>query len=216
MADLNSLLKRIDAEFSAMDDKVKQDQQENMQEYRERQKRLDQFGKLLEDLKGIWLPRLEALHQRFGDKVQITPRLTPSSREATFEFQSHLARIRLKFSVFADRDVKNVILNSDLDIVPVLTRFDAHSEMGFPLEAANKEAIANWFEDRIVSFVHTYVSIHENNFYLKDHLVEDPITGVRFLKYAAGATLEWKGATYYFVDNESRNEFAKKNSVSMK
>jgi len=216
MADLSSLLKRIDAEFSAIDDKVKKVQQENMQEYRDRQKRLDQFGKLLDELKGIWLPRLEALHQRFGDRVKITPRLTPSSREATFEFQSHLARICLKFSVFADRDVRNVILTSDLDIVPVLMKFDAHSEMAFPLDGADKDAIGNWFDDRIVSFVRTYVSIHENNFYLKDHLVEDPITHVQFLKYAAGATLEWKGAMYYFVDDESRMEFAKKNSISLK
>lgn len=216
MADLNSLLKRIDAEFGAMEDKVKQVQKENMQEYRDRQKRLDQFGKLLEDLKGIWLPRLEALHQRFGDKVKVTPRLTPSSREATFEFQSHLARICLKFSVYADRDVKNVTLTSDLDIVPVLTQFDSHSEMAFPIDGANKDAIGNWIDDRIVSFVHTYVSIHENNFYLKEHLVEDPITHVQFLKYAAGATLEWKGTMYYFVDDESRKEFAKKNGIAVK
>lgn len=214
MNDINSLLQRIDAEFTAIDDKVKKVQQENLEEYRQRQKRMEQYGKVVEELKSIWTPRLEALQKRFGDKVKVTPRFTPSSREATFEFQSNLARIRLKFSAYADQDVKNIHLTSDLDIVPVLTRFDAHSEMKFPLDSPNNEAIAKWVEDRIVSFVHSYLSIHENHYYLRDHLVEDPITRVQFPKFAAGAVLEWKGSTYYFVDDESRKEFVKKNNAA--
>ena len=214
MAEINDLLQRIDAEFDAVDDKVKQNQKANLEDYRQRQKRMEQYTAVVDDLKTIWAPRLEALQKRFGERVKVTPRLTPSSREATFEFQSSLARIRLKFSAYADQDVKNIHLTSDLDIVPVLTQFDAHSEMKFPIESPNKDAIAKWVEDRIVSFVRTYLSLHENNFYLKDHLVEDPITQVQFPKFAAGATLEWKGATYYFVDDESRKEFAKKNNIS--
>jgi len=214
MAELDQLLKRIDAEFHSVENKVKQAQLENMQEYRDRQERLTKFEQVMNDLRDIWKPRLEALQQRFGDKVKISPRVTPSSREATFEFQSNLARIRLKFCAYADKDVKQVHLTSDLDIVPVLTQFDAHSEMKFPVTSPDKAAIAKWIEDRIVSFVQTYLSIHENNFYLKDHLVRDPISNVEFPKYAAGATVEWKNATYYFVDDVSKTEFCKKNNIS--
>lgn len=213
MADISTLLNRIDAEFSAIDDKVKKAQKANMDDYRLRQKRMEQFNQAVEQLKTIWTPRLEALQQRFGDKVKITPRVTPSSREASFEFLSNLARIRLKFSAYADRDVENIHLTSDLDIVPVLTKFEAHSELKCPIDVVNKDAVAKWVEDCIVNFVHTYLSLHENHFYLKDHLVEDPITGVLFPKFAAGATLEWKGTTYYFVDDVSRNEFATKNNI---
>jgi len=216
MADIKNLLQGIDSEFNAVDEKIKKVQLENMQEYRDRQKRLEKFGKLLDELREVWQPRLEALRKRFGEKVDVKPRFTPSSREATFEFQSNLAKIRLKFTVYADRDVKNVILSSDLDIVPILIQFDAHSEMTFPLDAANKETIASWIDDRIVSFVRTYLTLHENNLYLKDHLVEDPITRVSFPKYAAGATMEWKSSTYYFVDEESKKEFAKKNQIAAK
>src|SRR5687768_4306605 len=98
MSDINTLLRRIDAEFNAVDDQIKKSQIENLQESRDRQKRLDTFGKLLDELREIWNPRLEALRQRFGDQVNVTPRFTPSSREATFEFRSTLAKIRLKFS----------------------------------------------------------------------------------------------------------------------
>lgn len=213
MADLSGLLQRIDAEFDAIDNKVKQSQKANLEEYRQRQKRMEQYTVVVNDLKTIWAPRLEALQMRFADRVKVTPRLTPSSREATFEFQSSLARIRLKFSAYADQDVKHIHLTSDLDIVPVLTQFDAHSEMKFPIDSPNQDAIAKWVDDRIISFVRTYLSLHQNNFYLKDQLVEDPITQVQFPKYAAGATVEWKGSTYYFVDDDSRKEFVKKNNI---
>lgn len=213
MTEIDTLLKRIDAEFSAVQDNIKKSQLENMQEYRERQNRLAAFAKLLEELRELWKPRLEALRLRFGEKVNVTPRITPSSREATFEFHSALAQIRLRFSVFADSDVRNVQLTSDLEIVPILIHFDAHSEIEFPLEATNKQAVASWIDDRIVSFVRTYLAIHKDNLYLKDHLVEDPITQIKFPKYAAGATLDWKGSTYYFVDQDSRKEFAKQKNI---
>jgi YHS domain-containing protein len=47
---------------------------------------------------------------------------------------------------------------------------------------------------------------------LKDHLVEDPIAKVKFPKYAAGATLDVKGKTYYFIDEATRRDFEKKSS----
>ena len=62
-------------------------------------------------------------------------------------------------------------------------------------------------DDRIVDFVKTYVALHENQYYLKDYLVDDPIAGVRFPKYAAAATLDVSGKTYYFISDETRAEF---------
>jgi len=52
-------------------------------------------------------------------------------------------------------------------------------------------------------------SLHENEYYLKEQMVVDPVIGVRFPKFAAGATLEWQGKTYFFVSDESRREFQK-------
>jgi hypothetical protein len=216
MAEINTLLRRIDAEFHAIDDKIKKNQIENLQEYRERQKRLIRFGKLLDEVREIWNPRLEALRQRFGDQVHVTPRSTPSRSEATFEFRSTLAKLRLKFALFADRDMRYVQLTSDLEIVPSLIQCDAHAEMQCPLESTNLQVLADWFDDRIVSVVRTYLTLHQDNLDWKKHLVEDPVTRVWFPRYAAGATLEWKGSTYYFVDNESRLEFAKQNQIPVK
>jgi YHS domain-containing protein len=86
-------------------------------------------------------------------------------------------------------------------------RFDAHSVLEMPLNRVDTETVAQWTEDRIVDFVKTYVALHENQYYLKDYLVDDPIAGVRFPKYAAAAMLDANGKTYYFISEETRAEF---------
>jgi YHS domain-containing protein len=216
MADVKDLIGRIDAEFSALGEKHKKAQAEQVHAYQERQQRLQQLGKVFDRLREIWGPRLEVLVKKFGDEVQVTPRFVPSTREAKFQFQSRLARIDLRLSATTDRDVTKVILSYDLEIIPVLLQYDAHSEVEFPLEAIDPEAVARWVDDRIVSFVKTYLSLHENESYLKDEMVEDPVAHVRFPKFAAGATLERKGKTYYFVGEETRRDFEKQQVAGSK
>ncbi len=213
MSEVNDLLARIDAEFTSFEDKYKKTQVEQVQAYRERQQRLQQFSDLLTGLRDVWRPRMDVLIKKFGDRVQVAPRFVPSTREATFEFQSKVARVRLRFSATTDRDVTKMILSYDLDIVPVLMRYDSHSEIEFPLNAVDREAVGRWVDERIVSFVKTYLSLHENDQYLKDEMVEDPVAGVRFPKFAAGAKLEWKGKTYYFIGEETRGEFEKQQAA---
>ena len=216
MPDINSLASRIDAEFSAVEEKVKKFQVDKMEEHKQRQKRLEQLGQVFDQLRDIWRPRLELLVKKFGDQVKTTPRIVPSTREATFEFQSRLARVRLKFSASTDRDIQKVILGYDLSIIPVLMRFKPHDEVEFPLNAVDKEAAAKWIDDRIVDFVQTYFSMGENEIYLKDQMVEDPIAHVRFPKQAAATTLEWQGQTLYFIGEETRGEFEKQKGLGSK
>jgi YHS domain-containing protein len=213
MPDISNLAGRIDAECSAVEAKMKKFQVEQVEEHKQRQKRLEQLGKVFDQLRDIWKPRLELLVKKFGDQVQATPRIVPSAREGTFDFQSRLARVRLKFSAATDREVKKVILSYDLEIVPVLMRFKPHDEVEFPLNAVDKEAAAKWLDDRIVDFVQAYFALGENDIYLKDQMVEDPIARVRFPKIAAATTLEWQGQTFYFIGEETRREFEKQQGV---
>jgi YHS domain-containing protein len=215
MSDISSLASRIDAEFSAVEEKVKKYQSEQEEAHKQRQQRLEQLSKLFDQLRDIWRPRLELLVKKFEGRVQATPRIVPSTREATFDFQSHLARVRLKLSAFTDRDIQKLILSYDLEIVPVLMSFKHHDEVEFPLDKVDKEAVATWFDDRIVDFVQTYFSMGENEIYLKDYMVEDPIAHVRFPKQAAATTLEWQGQKFYFIGEETRREFAKQNKIAI-
>jgi len=214
MSETSSLTGRIEAEFAAAAEKLKRFQTEKIEEHHGRQQRLEQFDQLLAQLEDIWRPRLEALALRFGDRVQATPTITPGRRQATFQFKADLARIQLRFSVAPNFDVTRVAFSYDLEILPMLTQFESHAELEFPLDAVDRPALAQWLDDRIVSFVQTYLSLYENEFYLKRFMVEDPVMRVRFPRHAAGATLEWQGKTYYFVGEESRQEFAKQQGIS--
>jgi len=216
MSPITSLASRIDAEFTAVEDKVKKFQVEQAAHYHERQKRVEQLNRVFDELREIWQPRLDYLISKFGDSVQVKPRIAGSTREGTFEFQSKLARVRLKFAAFTDWDVRKVILSYDLEIIPVLTRFTPHAEMEFPLEAVDKQAVGQWIDDRMVEFVKTYFSLGENEIYLKDQMVEDPVARVRFPKAAAAATLEWAGQQYYFVAEDTRAEFEKQQGIKAK
>jgi hypothetical protein len=216
MADISSLASRIDNEFSAVEEKLKKFQVEQAGKHQQRQQRLEQLGKVFDQLREIWRPRLELLVQKFGDRIQATPRIEQATREVTYNFQSRVACVRLKFSASTDRDVQKVILSYDLEIIPVLMRFKPHDEVEFPLNAVDQKAAAKWIEDRIVDFVQTYFSMGENEIYLKDYMVEDPIAHVRFPKYAAATTLDWQGQKFYFIGEETRREFEKKQGIGSK
>ena len=215
MLAVESLSSRIDGEFAVLEKKFKDTQIEALREWRERRQRIQQLDKVFEKLGEAWKPRLATLLKKFGERVQVTPRLTPSSREATFEFQSKRGRVRLKFSAATDRDVRKVILGYDLEIIPVYFRYQPHAELEFPLGAVDEAAAARWVDDRVVDFVRAYLSMAENEFDAQEHMVEDPVAHVRFPDFAAGATLEWQGQKYYFVGEETRREFARQHESAV-
>jgi YHS domain-containing protein len=216
MPDDNSLASRIDAEFSVVEEKIKKSQTQYLEEYKDREKRLGQLNNVFDQLRAVWKPPLELLVKKFGDRVQVTPKVTPSTREAAFEFQSKRGRVRLKFSASTDRDVRKAILGYDLEIIPVFMQYDRHAELEFPLEAVDQAAAAQWIDDRIVDFVRTYLSMGENEIYMRDRMVEDPIVHARFPDFAAGATLEWQGQKFYFISEETRREFEKQQGIGSK
>jgi YHS domain-containing protein len=220
MNSISNLRQLIDAETSAQEDKIRRLQQMGLESFEQRRKRYKElFLPALQQFSEVWSPRLnllaekfQCLAHRFGDGLQVTPAIKPNaeephSGEMTFICDSTLARIRLNFSFFHDVEIRRLVLDYDLEIIPVFLKFEPHIRLEQPLDALHLGAVAGWLDDRILSFVRTYLAIHENSSYLADHLVEDPIAGVRFPKFAAKTTLESDGATYYFISRESKNAF---------
>ena len=161
----STLLDRIDAEFAAADKRVKQTKAEQVQQFEGRKQRLETFGQLLEKLTEVWRPRLEALAKKFGEQVHVQPIVEPGRRTASFAFKSELARIDLRFSVAPDPEVRKAVFSYDLEIIPILMKFDSHDEIEFPLDTVDTETLGKWFDDRIVSFVKSYLAIRENQYY---------------------------------------------------
>jgi hypothetical protein len=212
MATGSDLAARIDAEINAAFDRVEQLKTKNVAEFQGRQQRLEKLDGILQDLRDIWRPRLDALAKKFGERVNVQPQVEPGRRSAKLKFKSELASIDLRFAVAPDPDVRNLIFTYDLEILPILMKFDAHDSIEFPMEAIDEAALGKWFDDRIVDFVKIYLSLHENQYYLKGHLVDDPIAHVKFPKYAAGATLEEGGKTTYFIDESTLREYQQKHA----
>jgi len=209
-SDVEGLLARIDAEFTRARTKVDELRKEKVEELHGRRSRLELFEKACERLKAVWGPRLEALRKAFGEKVKVEPHADTGRRQATFAFDSNLARITLTFTATTDVDVRNLVLDYSLLVLPVLMTYPDRARLDQPLDRIDEKAIGDWIDERIVDFVKTYLSIHENEFYLQAHMVEDPVAHVRFPEFAAASTLERGGKTLYFIANETREEYEAK------
>ena len=175
-----------------------------------------QFTNLCDRLRDIWKPRLEALAERFGQKVNVTPLVTPSLRQAKFQFLSQLAKIEMTLSAMPDSDVRHLVLQYDLHILPILMQFKNTDHLQVPLDKVDEVAVADWIDDRLLDFVKTYLALHEDQHYLtylKEYQVTDPIANVQFPKYAAATTCEWNGQTYYFIGEQTCEEFRKQHNI---
>lgn len=206
METANSLIERIDAEFSAAEQRWDQLRVKQLEVYQVRQQRLECFERTVETLRELWEPRLEALAKRFGKNMDVLPIQERGRRAVSLEFGSNLARILLRFAVSPDADARKLVVTYDVEILPVLMKFESHRELELPLDAVDKAQLAQWLDDRVVDFVY-YLAMHENEYYLKDKMVEDPIAKVRFPKFAAAAKLEHDGGTMYFIDESTLREF---------
>ncbi|MCE9555931.1 MAG: hypothetical protein K8T91_21490 [Planctomycetes bacterium] len=208
MADLKSLTERMDAEFAGFKHQAEDFQVAAKTEYEAREARFrDLFVPATKRVVELIRPRLQLLVDRFKDRVNVKPVMTEHTREVELKFDWPLARIALTFGLTHDADVKNLVLEENLKILPILMKFDDHSSLSMPLDKIDDAAITQWFDDRIVKFVQTVAAIAQNQYYLKDHLVTDPVAGVQMPKYAAKTTLEVGGTTHYFISEETKREF---------
>jgi len=217
---LKNLLDRINAEAAITEERIKRRHQERVDTFeRRRQRHQELFLPAWNRLKKVWLPRLRllegkirALAKNLGESVRVIPEIRPNedaphSGEMSFVCESSLARIQVKFGFFHDTEVRNLVMDYALVIIPVFLKFEPHSRQEQTVESFDADVAAQWLDDRIVDFVRTYLAIHENSTYTADHLVEDPIAHVRFSKHVAKNTLHKEGITYYFISPETKRAF---------
>ncbi len=207
MESTQELAARIDAAFASMEAKRKQCQEVETRKYEEWKQRLAKLGMEFDTLRGVFKPRLDLLIAKCGDQVTATPKFTESMRILVLDFRSAAARIRLRFQATTDHDIRKLILNYDLEIVPILMQCDSHATLEMPLDAIDYEAAVRWADERIMSFVQIYTALHENPYALRDQRVTDPVSGTTFPKGAAGAKRERDGRTDSFVTEQARREF---------
>jgi YHS domain-containing protein len=214
MSDVSELARRIDGALAAVKEKAQQQVQERLQEHQERQGLLKEYEKAQAKIVETAKPRLEALAKRAGERAKVTPAVSQTRRAASFEFKSPKAQIVLTFSVAPDQQVKRAVVESDLKVVPVLWKFDSHSEFSTPIANVDTDGLTKWLDDRILSFVSLFAEIHESEIFDKAEMVEDPVAKISFPKFAAGATLDHGGKTYFFIDEKTKAEFARQKGTA--
>jgi len=214
MSDVSELARKIDGALAAVKDKAQQQTQQRLQEYQERQGLLKEYEKAQARIVEIAKPRLETLAKRAGERVKVSPNVSQTRRSATFEFKSAKAHIVLTFSVAPDQEVKRAVVEYDLKVVPVLWKFDSHSEFSTPIADVDAAGLTKWLDDRILSFVDLFIQIHESELFDKAEMVEDPVAKISFPRFAAGATLEQDGKTHFFIDEKTKAEFARQKGTA--
>src|SRR5262249_46419581 len=213
MTDVATLIRRIDQELRTEVTRQKVAGDELARANREREPRLQRYDAVATHIIELLNPRLAAFIERFKDVVKAEPSVRQHTRAMNLTFAATVAKVTLTFEVFPDRDVSHIRLECTQEIIPVVVRYDKQSVLEFPLDAVQDAAVVQGFDERMVSFGKTYLAVVRQDAalqeHLKDQLVEDPVTKIRFPKYLAASTLERDGRTYYFVDEDTRREFEK-------
>jgi len=208
---------RLDAVVQEARDHVKAFQARAEAEHLGIEERFRKFLPLADRVVAIAREKLGRLTDRL--KFDLIPSQMKSdrfySRSVALDLKTDLAGVaKVRFGLSHDSDVRNVVLDYDLDIIPVFFRFNPHSRLEVPLEGFDESAVAKWLDDRVVEFAETYVELLSTKQHQERALVSDTIAGITFPKYYAAATLDHAGQTYYFISKETRREFAKKNGLN--
>lgn len=167
------LATRSDAAFASMEARRSYYQDVEARQSEEWKQRLAMLAMEFDTLRDNFKPRLDLLIEKFRGKITVTPKLTQSTREVLLELHSKVARIRLRFHGATDHDIRTLVLNYDLEIVPILMQFDSHSTLEMPLDAIDYNAVVRWADERIMSFVQIYTALHENPYNLPEQRMEE-------------------------------------------
>jgi YHS domain-containing protein len=205
MADISAFVKRLDEQVAQARSRVEEKQSELQQAYEARAERYKTFLRLMQDLQGVAKPRLEKLAEHC--KFDAVPIEDADGKSVTLNFQTPVAKVRLRLWATHDTDVRNLVLVYDLEILPIFIKFNPHAELQIPLDKVDRATVESWLDDRLIEFAQTYATIHFTDQYHKDHMVTDPVANVRFPKVFAQSTLEKGGKTYFFISDQTRREF---------
>jgi YHS domain-containing protein len=216
-AKVDELSGRLDAAIENARGRIKAFQTEAEQARQEVRTRFQKFLPVAEQIVALARQKLERLRERLKFDIKPSQFQTDRmySRSATLDVKSDLASIvRLGFVLTHDADVRNILLDYNLEIIPIFFKFEPHARLEMPLESYNEAAVSKWLDDRLLDFANAYLELHFTKQYQDKALVSDPVAGISFPKHFAAATLDHGGTTYYFVSQESCREFAKREGLA--
>lgn len=106
-----------------------------------------------------------------------------------------------------DEDVRNLLLEYELEILPTFFRFHPKASLTVPLDQFDEPRVAQWYDDQIVEFVESYEQLHFTDEYQRNQMVTDAVAKIRFPKVFAKSAVEHGGQMLYILSDETRAAF---------
>ncbi|HEV3201353.1 MAG TPA: hypothetical protein VGZ73_25815, partial [Bryobacteraceae bacterium] len=159
MTDVNILINRIDQVLEVEVKRGSVAWTETVQATRDREQRLQRYEPVAKHIIDLLKPRMEAFIERFKDVVRAEPSVRQHTRAMHLTFAATVAKVSLTFEVYPNRDVSQIRLECTQEIVPVLVSYDKQLVLEIPLDAVRDDVVVQWFDERILAFVKTYLAI---------------------------------------------------------
>lgn len=210
MSDLDQLDDRIKSAFAAAEKRIEEIQQAAGRSYDEMHRRYEQFEELLGRIgPEVVEPRLNKLVE-FFPHVEATPTVSRQGREVKLRFPKTPdcpVGVQVKLAIVHDAGIRNLILEYSVEILPIFAVYERSARLTMPLDDIDQQALAQWMDDRLVKLAETLLSLQFVDEYQRDLMVVDPVVETRFPRGFSKGTVEHAGQTYYFVADQTFEEF---------
>ena len=210
MANLNDLERKL-KEKLALSEGQQQLQRDHLQQrMAEAQARHQRYTALADQLmQDVIRPHMEKLKTLFDNARMPEARCSRHTCCCQFEHTARFpATAFLEIGVNRDGEIKTVVLQSRLEILPVFFPVEGKDELTMLLDEVDENKAAAWVEAKILHFVDTYLRLETSDHHQQENIVTDPVCGMRVNKAFAPAQMTYGGQTYYFCIAECRARFA--------
>jgi YHS domain-containing protein len=210
MADLNELERRIKEKLALSEEREQLQKDHFRQRMVEAEARHQRYTELADCLiQQVIRPRLEKLKVLFANAR--TPEARNSRHSCCCQFEHTIrfpATANLEIGITRDGEIRVIILQYHLEILPVFFPVEGQDQLTMPLDQVDKEKVAAWVEAKILQFVDTYLRLETSDHHQEENMVTDPVCGMRVNKAFASAEMTYREKTYYFCIPECHTRFA--------
>lgn len=212
MGECEDLDRQIGERVAAAEAKQREHQDHIRQRMQEIERRQGQVSTVAQHLcSAIIRPRVERLAQHFENSEVLGSAQAGVGRcVCRFEHTERFpATVTLELFVCSDDKMSNALVCYRLEIRPVFIQFEGRDQLAVPLDEVDDARVALWVDQKLISFVDTYLRLLEVEQYQMDNAVVDPVCGMRINKNTAASEAEYRGHKFYFCINECREKFLK-------
>jgi YHS domain-containing protein len=210
VTDLTELERKIRERLSLSEERERLQQSHFQQQMTEAEARHRNYTAVADRLiREVVRPRMEKLKSQFDNARMLETRCSRHRCCCQFEHTARFpATASLEFSVTRDSEIKQVILQFEMQILPVFFSVDGEDKLAMTVEEVNDAKIGAWVEAKILQFVDSYLRLETSDYHQQGNMVTDPVCGMRVNKAFAPAQMTYRGQTYYFCVPECQVRFA--------